>query len=121
LVAIGIAVAGLLSPLIDTRSNVWHVIATTPSASRYFFMACVAWMATLMWAASRLPRAWMTRTAWAAMVLAFASAFPVWGYTPFVNYHWPQEARTIQAAAPGTKLVLPIPPGRSWAIHITAK
>jgi hypothetical protein len=121
LVAIGIAVAGLLSPLIDTRSGVWHIIATTTSASRYFFMACVAWMATLIWAASRLPRAWMTRTAWAAMALAFASGFPVWGYTPLVNYHWPQEARTIQAAAPGTKLVLPIPPGRGWAIRITAK
>jgi hypothetical protein len=121
LVAIGISVAGLLSPLIDTRNGVWHVIATTTSASRYFFMACVAWLATLLWAASRLPRAWMARTAWAAMALAFASGFPVWGYTPFADYHWPQEARAIQTAAPGTRLVLPIPPGRGWAIRITAR
>jgi hypothetical protein len=121
LVATGIVVAGLLSPLISVNGNDWHIMATSDSAARYFFMARVAWVASLVWAATRLPRVWMTRTAWAAAAIAFASGFPVWGYTPFVNDHWPQEARTIETSAPGTKLMLPVPPGNGWAIDITVK
>jgi len=121
LVATGIVVAGLLSPLISVNGNDWHIMATSDSAARYFFMARVAWVASLVWAATRLPRVWMTRTAWVAAAIAFASGFPVWGYTPFVNDHWPQEARTIETSAPGTKLLLPVPPGNGWAVDITVK
>lgn len=121
LVSLGIVGAGLLSPLVSLTGNQWFVMATSGSAGRYFFMARVALVVTLLWAASRLPRLWMTQTAWAAAALAFATGFPVWGYTPFVNYHWPQEVRTIQTAKPGTHLVLPIPPGNGWAVDITVR
>jgi hypothetical protein len=121
LVAAGIVVAGLLAPLISVKGNDWHIMATSDSAARYFFMARVAWIVALAWAATQLPRAWMSRTAWAAGAIAFATGLPVWAYTPFVDYHWPQEARTIEGSAPGTKLMLPIPPGSGWAVDITVK
>ncbi|MFI5286940.1 MAG: hypothetical protein ACHQ4F_11540, partial [Candidatus Dormibacteria bacterium] len=101
--------------------NQWFVMATSGAADRYFLMARVAWVVTLMWAASRLPRIWMRRSAWAAGVLAFASGLPTWGYSAFMNYHWPQEVRTIETSAPGTHLVLPIPPGGGWAVDIKVK
>jgi hypothetical protein len=121
LASLGIVAGGLLSPLATASGPQWVALADTGAAGRYFFMARVAWVVTLIWAASRLPRAWMSRTAWAATALAFASGFPVWAYPPFTNYHWPQEARTIESAAPGTRLMLPIPPGHGWSIDIEAR
>src|ERR1019366_5502129 len=109
LTSAGIAAAGLLSPLVSFTGNQW------------FFMARLAWVVTLIWAACRLPRVWMMRTAWVAGGVAFASGFATWGYTPFTNYDWPREARAIQAASPGTKLMLPINPGGPWAVEITVK
>ena len=84
-------------------------------------MARLAWLAMLMWAASTLPRVWMRRTVWVGGALAFMSGLPTWGYAPFINDHWPEEARTIVTAAPGAKLLLPIPPGGEWVIDITGK
>ncbi len=121
LTSAGIAVAGLLSPLVSFTGNQWLIMATSDAAGRYFFMARLAWLVTLIWALSRLPSAWMRRTAWVAGGLAFASGFATWGYTPFANYDWPREARAIQTAAPGTKLTLPINPGGPWAVEITVK
>ncbi|MFI5287646.1 MAG: hypothetical protein ACHQ4F_15200, partial [Candidatus Dormibacteria bacterium] len=66
LVSLGIVIGGLLSPLVSLAGNQWFVMATSGAADRYFLMARVAWVVTLMWAASRLPRIWMRRSAWAA-------------------------------------------------------
>jgi hypothetical protein len=121
LVSLGIMTAGLLSPLVSVTGNQWLTIATGESAGRYFFMARVAWVVTLLWAASRLPRVGMRRTVWVVGALAFASGFATWGYTPYTNFNWPQEARAIQSASPGTKLILPIPPVTPWAVEVTVK
>jgi hypothetical protein len=121
LTAVGIVAASLLSPLVSFTGNEWLILATSEEGGRYFFMARVAWVVMLIWAASRLPRVWMKRTALIAGGVAFASGFTTWAYTPFVNFDWPQEARTIQTAPPGTKLTLPINPGGPWAVDITVK
>lgn len=121
LTSAGIAAAGLLSPLVSFTGNQWLIMATSDEAGRYFFMARLAWLVTLIWAVGRLPRVWMRRTAWVAGGVAFASGFATWGYTPFTNYDWPREARAIQTASPGTKLTLPINPGGPWAVEITVK
>jgi hypothetical protein len=119
--AIGIATAGLLSPLVSLSGNQWQIMATSGAAGRYFFMARLAWTVTVIWIVGRLPRDWMRRTAWIAVGVAFVSGFATWGYTPFINYDWPREARAIQTASPGTKLTLPINPGGPWAVVITVK
>jgi hypothetical protein len=64
----------------------------------------------------------MERSALAVCAVTFASGLiTAWPYPPFQNDHWAQEARTITTAKPGTRLVLPIPPGGGWVIDITAK
>jgi len=122
LVAFGIVAAALVSPLASQRETGWQALATSGSGARYFLMACVALLAILVWLASTLPRVWMTRAVWAGGALAFMSGIPTWGYAPFIDDHWPQEARTIMTAAPGTRLVLPIPPaGGGWYIDIRTR
>jgi hypothetical protein len=122
LASLGIVGAALVSPLVSFSSrSEWFILASSESGGRYFFMARVAWVVTLTWAASRLRRVWMRRIAFAAGGVAFASGCTTWAYTPFVNYDWPREAHTIQTAAPGTRLTLPINPGGPWAVEITVK
>lgn len=121
LVAFWIVAAALVSPLALPHGSQWHALAMTESGARYFLMARVAWLAILMWAASTLPRFWMRRTVWVGGALAFMSGLPTWGDAPFVNDHWPQEARSIMTAPPGTRLLLPIPPGGQWVVDITGK
>jgi hypothetical protein len=121
LVSFGIVAAALVSPLALPRGSQWHALAMTDSGGRYFLMARVAWLAILMWAASTVSRVWMRRTVWVGGAIAFMSGLPTWGYAVFINDHWPQEARTIVTATPGTRLLLPIPPGGPWVIDVTAK
>jgi hypothetical protein len=122
LAAVGVVVGGLVDPLVGPSGNAWTVMAVSGGDERYFFMAQVAWLLTLLWVASRLPRVWMTRAAWGVVAAAFALGLLIaWRYPPFVNFNWPKEARTISTSAPGTKLVLPINPGGPWAIRITVK
>jgi hypothetical protein len=122
LLALGVAASGLAAPLVSNTGNAWAIMTVTRAGERYFLLAQVAWVVTLLWAATRLPRPWEQRTALAVCAVAFGSGLiTAWLYQPFQDYHWAQEAREITTAKPGTKLVLPIPPGGGWAIDITAK
>jgi hypothetical protein len=122
LAAFGVVVAGLVDPLVSPSGNQWTIMAFSDGGERYFLMAQVAWVVTLLWFASSLPRMWMTRATLGVVVVAFASGLvTAWQYPPFINFNWPQEARTIITSAPGSKLVLPINPGGRWAIRITVK
>ena len=121
LTALGVAASGLAAPLVAS-GNAWAVMAVSRAGERYFLLAQIAWVVTLLWAATRLPRPWMQRGGLAVCAAAFASGLiTAWHYPPFQDYHWAQEAHTITTAAPGTRLELPIPPGGGWAVDITAK
>ena len=125
LAAGGLVVAGLVNPLVLSSGHQWAIMAHSPGGERYFFMAQVAWVVTLLWAVSHLPRTWATRAIWAVVTMAFVSGLVIaWQYPPFANLNWPREARMITTSAPGTKLVLPInPPGGGvvGAIRVTVK
>jgi hypothetical protein len=122
LTALAVAASGLAAPLVSNTGNAWAIMTVTRAGERYFLLAQVAWVITLLWAATRLPRPWMQRSALALCAVAFTSGLiTAWRYQPFQDYHWAQEAREIMRAAPGTKLVLPIPPGGGWAVDITAR
>jgi hypothetical protein len=122
LVAFGVVAGGLTDPLVAPGGNAWTIMALTGGDERYFFMAQVAWVVTLLWAASRLSREWMKHGAWSAVALVFASGLATaWRYPPFTDFNWSLEAHTISAATPRTKLVLPINPGPPWAIRVTAR
>lgn len=118
----GIAAAGIAQPLVSAQGHQWMIMATTNSGERYFLMAQVAGVVTLLWAASRLPRAWLRGGAWLLTAAAMASGLvAAWQYPAFINYDWPHEASLITSSAPGTHLSLPINPGPPWAVTITVR
>jgi hypothetical protein len=122
LVALAIAAAGLAEPLVSPSGHQWEVMAVGRFGERYFWMAQVAFVVTILWAMSQLPRRWLRASGWALVGAAFVSGLIVtWQYAPFVDYHWPQEARTISTAAPGTHLQLPINPGGGWEVDVIEK
>ena len=122
LTAVGIAASGLVAPLVSNTGNAWGIMAVSRAGERYFLLAQVAWVITVLWAATRLPRPWWRRTALAVCAATFCSGLITsWRYQAFQDYHWAQEARAITTAKIGTKLVLPIPPGGGWAIDITVR
>lgn len=122
LTGLAIAAAGLAVPLVSATNNQWQIIVMSHAGERYFLMAQVAWVVTVLWAAGQLPRPWLRGAGWVVTAAAFASGLvAAWQYPAFVNYHWPQEARTILTAAPGTHLSLPIPPYPPWAVTVTVR
>jgi len=122
LAAGGIAAAGLAFPLVSASGHQWDIIAYTNAAERYFLMAQVAWVAILLWAASRLPRPALRASGTALIAVAFASGLvAAWTYPAFPNDNWPGEAHAILTARPGTRLSLPIPPIPPWAVNVTVR
>jgi hypothetical protein len=122
LTGMGIAAAGLAVPLVSATGNQWEIILMGRAAERYFLMAQMAWVVTVLWAAAQLPRPWLRGAGWVVTAAAFASGLvAAWQYPAFVSYNWPQEARTIASAPPGTHLSLPINPGPPWTVIVTAK
>lgn len=118
----GIAAAGLAAPLVTTTGHQWDVIATTRAGERYFFIAEVAWVVVLLWCAARLLRGWWRAGAWLVVAGTMASGLvAAWTYPAFFDYHWPEAARTIDAAQPGTHLVFTINPGPDWAVDIVKR
>src|SRR5579864_20053 len=112
----GVAAAGLAAPLVTTTGRQWDIIAITRAGERYFFIAEVAWLALLLWCTASLLRGWLRRGAWALVGGAMATGLiGMWTYPAFFDYHWPEAARSIDAAPAGTHLKFTINPGPDWA------
>lgn len=122
LAAVGFAVAGLAVPLVSASGNQWAIMADTRAGERYFLMVQVAWVVTLVWAASQLRARWARRGGWVLTAAAFASGLvAMWTYPAFPDDHWAQEARAITSSKPGTHLTLPIPPEPPWSVDVTVR
>jgi hypothetical protein len=122
LVAVLFLAAGLAVPAVSAAGNQWQIMTVGRAGERYFFMAQVAWVVTVLWAASRLHLPRLRQGAWALVAVAFASGLVVaWSYPAFTDDHWPQEARQIEIAPAGTHLSLPEPPGGPWTVAITVR
>jgi hypothetical protein len=122
LASMGMLAAGLLEPLVSATGNQWQIMLAGQAGERYFFLAQITWVLIVIWAVSRIPVPAVKFASLAAVVLAAASGLAAnWTYPRFVDYHWPTEAKTITTAGPGTREVLPIPPGPPWFVDLVAK
>jgi hypothetical protein len=123
LVAAGVLIAGLASPLVATQPQ-WPVINTAGVAQRYFLPAECAWLACLLWALTRwrprLPRRVDGGVIGVGLVVAAMAVGLVtaWQYPPFQDDHPATYAAGLGSAAPGSTFVEPInPPG--WSVQLT--
>jgi hypothetical protein len=110
-----------------------------PGGIRYFLYPLLAFAISLGWLAARRarpsprpegkpPRRLRDAPARVGAVAAFillllsaANGVPRdWLYPPYLDQHWGAQVQRLDAAAPGTRVVIPINP-RGWTITLTAR
>jgi hypothetical protein len=91
------------------------------SSDRYWYIPRLGFVASLVWLA--LDTKWSIRTrsvARAALLCLALVALVSWRYPAPPDFHWPQYARELQNAPPGTTVWIPVnPPG--WKFYLTKK
>jgi hypothetical protein len=119
------------------------VVNFHPGGIRYFLYPLLAFSLSLAWlvtgpgwaawrrrldrGARRLggARTWAVRgAAVGALVLLLLAAFHGvprdWVYPPYLDLHWGAEVQRLAAAAPGTRVVIPINPS-GWSVTLVAR
>lgn len=98
-----------------------------PGGIRYFLYPLLAFAISLGWLAAR----WRARPgrirraaglgAGAVLLATLAIGVPAdWTYPPYIDQHWGAEVQRLEAAPPGTVVVLPINP-RGWTVALVAR
>lgn len=113
--ALGAAVlaGGLISPLVAAGNHVpqWPKYLHPPAAGRYFFIAQLAWLVSLLWAITR----WRVPTARLALVTLLCVCVGLgvgseWSYPALPNLHLDRYAKALAKAPRGEVVVIPLNP-----------
>jgi hypothetical protein len=120
LVAGGVLIAGLASPLVSAQQQ-WPRLDVAGVGQRYFLLAECAWLACLVWAVTR----WRPHPAAHLGVVIVGAAMAVglvaaWRYPPFQDDHPALYAAQLSSAAPGSTFVEPINPA-GWSVQLTIR
>lgn len=117
-------VGGLVNPAIaagDTSPQ-WPLVLVPVAGGRYFFLAELAWILSLMWALTR----WRPRQvgAFAMVLVGGCVAFGVigeWSYPAFPDLHPDAYAARLARAPKGTVVAIPENPSPLWTMHLVAR
>lgn len=114
----GSTAGALLSPLVSPQGPpAWDVLATSVNGDRYFFAAELAWLACLLWLVSRIRWKALRLSGELVIIVALASGLALsWQYPAFADDHPARYAAVLQAAAAGTRVVIPINPNPMWSM-----
>lgn len=115
----------MLGGMLDARQDpgqppLWRGMATPPFGGRYIFMMEVAWMVSVIWVASRLPRPRIRILGVTAACTCFVSGVAIhWSYAPYADLHPERYASQLERAGRGTIVTVPLnPPG--WTVTLVA-
>jgi hypothetical protein len=98
----------------------WDWLCVPGCGERYYFLAMLAFLASLVWMATRRasPRA-LRKFAVALLLLFPIGVYQDWNYPPFDDLDFPRYAAQFEQAPAGTKIVIPINPNRGWNLELT--
>jgi len=119
LFAFTVLALGLVSPLAGTPDcPQWEWLCVPGCGNRYYFLLMLAFLASLLWMASRRasPRA-LRSFAVVLLLLLPIGVYQDWNYPPFSDLDFSQYAAQFEQAPAGTKIVIPINPG--WSMELT--
>jgi len=119
----------ILFALVVLAMSLAHPLAGPPSApqwdslcfpgdgNRYYFLPMLAFLASLLWMASRRASPHLARYfAVALLLLLPIGIYQDWRYPPYVDYHFQQYAVQFEHAPAGTKVTIPINPRLSMEL-----
>lgn len=121
LFAFAVLALGLVSPLAGPPDHPqWEHLCVPGCGNRYYFLPMLAFLASLLWIASRRasPRA-LRYFAVALLLLLPIGIYQDWRYPPFQDLHFSQYAAQFEQAPAGTKIIIPINPSSGWSMELT--
>ena len=98
----------------------WFWLCEPGCGNRYYFLPMVAFLASLLWAASRKASPRLLRSCAIVILLMLPiGIYQDWSYTPFRNFHFQEYAAQFERAPSGTKFAIPINP--DWMMELTKR
>lgn len=110
----------LVSPVVSNTEPQWQAMTHAGAGNRYYLIPMLAWLASLVWVASRAR--WPARLA-AAMVLLGALVIGVpadWRYPAYRDFEPKAYARVLDQAPHGSRVVIPINPS-GWEMVLVKR
>ena len=98
----------------------WESLCIPGCGNRYYFLPMLAFLASLLWMASRRASPLSLRYfAIAVLLMLPIGIYRDWKYSPFIDLHFSQYADQFEQAPAGTTIVIPINPGSGWKMELT--
>jgi hypothetical protein len=111
----------LLNPLAGPPDHAqWYWLCTPGCGNRYYFLLMLAFLATLIWVASRRAAPRILRSfALTLLLLLPVGIYRDWHYPPFVDFRFKEFAKAFERIPPGSRFIIPINPG--WLMELTKR
>jgi len=122
LFAYAVLALALVSPLAGPPDRPqWESLRIPGCGERYYFLPMLAFLASLVWMATRRASPRALRYFAVALLLLFPiGVYQDWNYPPLRDLDFPQHAAEFEQAPAGTKIVIPINPSAvPWTIELT--
>ncbi len=122
LFAYAVLALALVNPLAGTPDQPqWESLGVPGCGQRYYFLPMLAFLASLVWMATRKATAPALRKFAVALLLLFPiGIYQDWNYPEFEDLDFPYHAAEFERAPAGTKVVIPINPSPvPWTIELT--
>jgi hypothetical protein len=112
---------GLARPLAGLPDRPqWEWLCVPGCGNRYYFLPMLAFLACLLWMASRKATPLTIRCFAVALLLSMPiGIYRDWKYPPFNDLHFSQYAAQFEQAPAGTQIVIPINPSPDWNLQLT--
>ncbi|PYV50423.1 MAG: hypothetical protein DMG92_07750 [Acidobacteria bacterium] len=111
----------LLNPLAGSPDHSqWYWLSTPACGNRYYFLLMIAFLATLIWVASRRAAPRVLRSfALTLLLLLPVGIYRDWRYPPFLDFRFEKFATAFERAPSGSEFIIPINPG--WLMELTKR
>jgi hypothetical protein len=98
----------------------WDWLCVPGCGERYYFLPMLAFLAALVWMATRKASARALRKFAVALLLLFPiGVYQDWNYPAFDDLDFPWYAAQFERAPAGTTIVIPINPHSGWNLELT--
>jgi hypothetical protein len=98
----------------------WDWLSMPGVGNRYYFLPMLAFLASLVWMATRRASARAIRNFAAALLLLLPiGIYQDWTYPAFEDLDFSRHAAEFEQAPAGTNIVIPINPNSGWAMELT--
>ena len=123
LFAYAVLALALVHPLAGSPDRPqWDWLCIPGCGNRYYFMPMLAFLASLVWMATRRTSHLALRSIAVALLLLLPiGVYRDWNYPPYKDLHFPSYAAEFEQAPSGTTVTIPVNPNSMWTLELTKR